>query len=152
MYKEIIKKKISEKNKANKNYLEKLELLKQSYGVEFSINSLKNNDIDTITFYNMDYQKTFKNITMIYSNKYKKFNYLFYDCCHEKEDKILNIHKLMDTLNKEKKLNLLMDEIYRINNEYKQELTKIERKYGIFNELYNTNVKELDISRKEKYE
>ncbi len=126
----FIKKKISEKNKVKRKYLEQLELLKQSYGVEFKIDSFKNNDINKIRFYNMNYQKSIKNVSIVYDNKYGKFNYLSYDYSVERDSKTLSNHKIIEDLNREKKLKLLVDEILKLNIEYKQELLEIDNKYN----------------------
>lgn len=149
---DLIKKKLSEKNKAKRKYLEKLELLKQSYGVEFKVDSFKNNDINKIRFYNMNYQKSIKNVSMVYDNKYGKFNYLSYDYSDEKDAKKFSNHKIIEDLNREKKLKLLVDEILKLNNEYKQELIEIDSRYSNSNEIFEENVKELEINRKEKKE
>ncbi len=149
---DLIKKKISEKNKAKKKYLEKLELLKQSYGVEFKIDSFKNNDINKIRFYNMNYQKSIKNVSLVYDNKYGKFNYLSYDYGVEKDSKTLSNHKIIEDLNREKKLKLLVDEILKLNIEYKQELMEIDNKYSNSNLIFEEKGKELEIDRKEKKE
>ncbi len=148
----LIKKKISEKNKAKKKYLEKLELLKQSYGVEFKIDSFKNDDINKIRFYNMNYQKSIKNVSMVYDNKYGKFNYLSYDYSVERDSKTLSNHKIIEDLNREKKLKLLVDEILKFNIEYKQELMEIDNKYSNSNLIFEEKGKELEFDRKEKKE
>lgn len=149
---DLIKKKISEKNKAKKKYLEKLELLKQSYGVEFKIDSFKNDDINKIRFYNMNYQKSIKNVSMVYDNKYGKFNYLSYDYSVERDSKTLSNHKIIEDLNREKKLKLLVDEILKVNIEYKQELMEIDNKYSNSNLIFEEKGKELEFDRKEKKE
>lgn len=149
---DLIKKKISEKNKAKKKYLEKLELLKQSYGVEFKIDSFKNDDINKIRFYNMNYQKSIKNVSMVYDNKYGKFNYLSYDYSVERDSKTLSNHKIIEDLNREKKLKLLVDEILKFNIEYKQELMEIDNKYSNSNLIFEEKGKELEFDRKEKKE
>ncbi len=147
-----IKKKISEKNKAKKKYLEKLELLKQSYGVEFKVDSFKNNDINKIRFYNMNYQKSIKNVSIVYDNKYGKFNYLSYDYSVERDSKTLSNHKITEDLNREKKLKLLVDEILKLNIEYKQELLEIDNKYNNSNLIIEEKGKELEFDKKEKKE
>lgn len=149
---DLIKKKISEKNKAKKKYLEKLELLKQSYGVEFKIDSFKNDDINKIRFYNMNYQKSIKNVSMVYDNKYGKFNYLSYDYSVERDSKTLSNYKIIEDLNREKKLKLLVDEILKVNIEYKQELMEIDNKYSNSNLIFEEKGKELEFDRKEKKE
>jgi hypothetical protein len=45
---ELIKKKIADKDKANLRYKEKLNSIKQHYGVEFYVEHLNNNDIENL--------------------------------------------------------------------------------------------------------
>lgn len=150
MDKELTKKKVSEKNKAKKKYLEKLELLKQSYGIEFKVDNFKNNDVNKIKFYNMNYRKSIKNVSIIYDNKVCKFNYLSYDYDLERDIKGLNDYKVIEELNEEKKLKLIVDEIIRINNEYKIELIEIDSKYSNYNEMIEENYRELEMTKKTK--
>ena len=152
MDKELTKKKINEKNKAKKNYLEKLELLKQSYSVEFKIENFKNNDINKIKFYNMNYQKSIKNVSIIYDNKIGKYNYLSYDYDMEKYVKTIPNFKVIEDINKDKKLDLVVNEILRINKEYQLEIQDIDRRYNENNELIEDNSKELEIEKKDKKE
>jgi len=150
MDKELTKKKISEKNKAKKKYLEKLELLKQSYGIEFKVDNFKNNDVNKIKFYNMNYRKSIKNVSIIYDNKIGKFNYLSYEYDLERDIKGLTDYKVIEELNEEKKLKLIVDEIIRINNEYKIELIEIDSKYSNYNEMIEENYRELEMTKKTK--
>lgn len=150
MDKELTKKKISEKNKAKKKYLEKLELLKQSYGIEFKVENFKNNDVNKIKFYNINYRKSIKNVSIIYDNKIGKFNYLSYDYDLERDIKGLTDYKLIEDLNEEKKLKLIVNEVIRINNEYQIELTEIDAKYNNYNEMIEENDKELEMTKKSK--
>lgn len=150
MDKELTKKKISEKNKAKKKYLEKLELLKQSYGIEFKVENFKNNDVNKIKFYNINYRKSIKNVSIIYDNKIGKFNYLSYDYDLERDIKGLTDSKVIEDLNEEKKLKLIVNEVIRINNEYQIELTEIDAKYNNYNEMIEENDKELEMTKKSK--
>ena len=127
--KELIKKKIIEKDKAKLKYKQKLELLKQHYGVDFDITYFENNNIDKVKFYNLEFKSSAKNISLIYDNKIGKFNYIFYDYDNEQSLKNYDAKKLMNSLNREKKLKLVIAEIKRLNEEYKAELNKIEEKY-----------------------
>ena len=95
MEQELVKKKIKEKDKARKKYLEKLELLKQKYGVRFIVNEFNNNNIDNIKFYNMRYKKGIKNVSLIYDAKINKFNYISYDYDIEKD--IDGVWRMSDT-------------------------------------------------------
>lgn len=143
---EKIRKKLAEKDNARKKYLEKLELLKQKYGVEFEVNSFSNHNIDKIKFYNLEYKKSLKNVVVIYDNKLKKYNYISYDFESEKTIKDLTNNKIINDLNKEKKLKLLIDEIQKVNNEYLIELEEIDKKMDIEESID----RELEINRKSK--
>lgn len=125
--KELIKKKIIEKDKAKLKYKQKLELVKQHYGVDFNITYFENNNIDKVKFYNLELKSSAKNISLIYDNKIGKFNYIFYDYDNEQSLKNYDAKKLMNSLNREKKLKLVIAEIKRLNEEYKAELNKIEK-------------------------
>lgn len=143
--KELIKKKIIEKDKAKLKYKQKLELLKQHYGVDFDITYFENNNIDKVKFYNLEFKSSAKNISLIYDNKIGKFNYIFYDYDNEQSLKNYDAKKLMNSLNREKKLKLVIAEIKRLNEEYKAELNKIEEKYK---EDDIKEIKELDYNKK----
>ena len=143
--KELIKKKIIEKDKAKLKYKQKLELLKQHYGVDFDITYFENNNIDKVKFYNLEFKSSAKNISLVYDNKIGKFNYIFYDYDSEQSLKNYDAKKLMNSLNREKKLKLVIAEIKRLNEEYKAELNKIEEKYK---EDDIKEIKELDYKKK----
>ena len=143
--KELIKKNIIEKDKAKLKYKQKLELLKQHYGVDFDITYFENNNIDKVKFYNLEFKSSAKNISLIYDNKIGKFNYIFYDYDNEQSLKNYDAKKLMNSLNREKKLKLVIAEIKRLNEEYKAELNKIEEKYK---EDDIKEIKELDYKKK----
>lgn len=143
--KELIKKKIIEKDKAKLKYKQKLELLKQHYGVDFDITYFENNNIDKVKFYNLEFKSSAKNISLIYDNKIGKFNYIFYDYDNEQSLKNYDAKKIMNSLNREKKLKLVIAEIKRLNEEYKAELNKIEEKYK---EDDIKEIKELDYKKK----
>ena len=143
--KELIKKKIIEKDKAKLKYKQKLELVKQHYGVDFNITYFENNNIDKVKFYNLEFKSSAKNISLIYDNKIGKFNYIFYDYDNEQSLKNYDAKKLMNSLNREKKLKLVIAEIKRLNEEYKAELNKIEEKYK---EDDIKEIKELDYKKK----
>ena len=143
--KELIKKKIIEKDKAKLKYKQRLELVKQHYGVDFDITYFENNNIDKVKFYNLEFKSSAKNISLIYDNKIGKFNYIFYDYDNEQSLKNYDAKKLMNSLNREKKLKLVIAEIKRLNEEYKAELNKIEEKYK---EDDIKGIKELDYKKK----
>lgn len=117
---EIIKKKIIEKDKAKLKYKQKLELIKQHYGVEFDIYYFDNSNIEKIKFSNLDFKNTAKNISLIYDNKIGKFNYVFYDYDSEQSIRNYDEKKIINGLNREKKLKLVIAEIKRLNEEYQK--------------------------------
>lgn len=126
---ETIKKKIAEKDKAKLKYKQKLELVKQHYGVEFDVYYFKNENIDKIKFSNLEYKNSAKNISIVYDNKIGKFNYIFYDYDNVQSIKNYDEKKIMCGLNREKKLKLVIAEIKRLDDEYKKELIEIDEKY-----------------------
>ena len=123
---EIIKKKIIEKDKAKLKYKHKLELIKQHYGVEFDIYYFDNSNIEKIKFSNLDFKNTAKNISLIYDNKIGKFNYVFYDYDSEQSIRNYDEKKIINGLNREKKLKLVIAEVKRLNEEYQKELLEID--------------------------
>ena len=126
MNEEIIKKKIIEKDKAKLKYKQKLELVKQHYGVEFDIYYFDNSKLEKIKFSNLDFKNTAKNISLIYDNKIGKFNYVFYDYDSEQSIRNYDEKKIINGLNREKKLKLVIAEIKRLNEEYQKELFEID--------------------------
>ena len=123
---EIIKKKIIEKDKAKLKYKQKLELIKQHYGVEFDIYYFDNSNIEKIKFSNLDFKNTAKNISLIYDNKIGKFNYVFYDYDSEQSIRNYDEKKIINGLNREKKLKSVIAEVKRLNEEYQKELLEID--------------------------
>ena len=150
MDKEKAKQKINEKDKARKKYLEELELLKQSFGVEFLVSEFKNNDIDKIKFYNLKYKNSVKNVVIIYDRKLKKFNYLSYEYDLDKDIKGLTNFKIIDDINSQYKLKILVDEIEKVNGNYKLKLLEIESKCSDFDTIIGSNTRTLEITKKDK--
>ena len=126
---EIIKEKIVEKDKAKLKYKQKLELIKQHYGVEFDVYYFDNENIDKIKFSNLEFKTSAKNVSLVYDNKIGKFNYIFYDYDSEQAVRNYDEKKIINGLNREKKLKLVIAEVKRLNEEYKKELLEIEEKY-----------------------
>ena len=129
LYRDNLKKKIVEKDKAKLKYKQSLELIKQHYGVEFDVYYFKNENIDKIKFSNLEFKTSAKNITMVYDNKIGKFNYIFYDYDNEQALRNYDEKKIINGLNREKKLKLVVAEVKRLNEEYRKELTEIDEKY-----------------------
>ena len=126
---ENLKKKIIEKDKAKLKYKQKLELNKQHYGVEFDVYYFDNENIDKIKFSNLEFKTSAKNVSLVYDNKIGKFNYIFYDYDSEQAIRNYDEKKIINGLNREKKLKLVIAEVKRLNEEYKKELLEIEEKY-----------------------
>lgn len=126
---ENLKKKIIEKDKAKLKYKQKLELIKQHYGVEFDVYYFDNENIDKIKFSNLEFKTSAKNVSLVYDNKIGKFNYIFYDYDSEQAIRNYDEKKIINGLNREKKLKLVIAEVKRLNEEYKRELLEIEEKY-----------------------
>ena len=145
--KENIQEKVNEKDKAKLKYKQRLELIKQHYGVEFDVYYFNDENIDKIKFSNLEFKTFAKNITMIYDNKIGKFNYIFYDYENEQSIKNYNEKKIISALNREKKLNLVVAEVKRLNEEYQKELQEIDEK---FNEKKEEIVTELEYRKKEE--
>lgn len=124
-----LKKKIIEKDKAKLKYKQKLELVKQHYGVEFDVYYFDNENIDKIKFSNLEFKTSAKNVSLVYDNKIEKFNYIFYDYDSEQAIRNYDEKKIINGLNREKKLKLVIAEVKRLNEEYQKELLEIEEKY-----------------------
>lgn len=144
---EIIKEKIVEKDKAKLKYKQKLELIKQHYGVEFDVYYFDNEDVDKIKFSNLEFKTSAKNVSLIYDNKIGKFNYIFYDYDNEQAIRNYDEKKIINGLNREKKLKLVIAEIKRLNEEYKKELLEINEKYKENNQEYGN---ELEYRKKQE--
>lgn len=144
---EIIKEKIVEKDKAKLKYKQKLELVKQHYGVEFDVYYFKNENIDKIKFTNLEFKTSAKNVSLVYDNKIEKFNYIFYDYDSEQAIRNYDEKKIISGLNREKKLKLVIAEVKRLNEEYQKELVEIEEK---FNENNQEISDELELRKKEE--
>lgn len=126
---EKTKEKISEKDKLKNEYNLKLDFIKQHYGVEFTIYYFNDNNINKIRFYNLEYKETLKNINMVYDNKNRNINFIFYDYEKESDVKQLNEKNVINSISKNKQLKIVIEEIKRLNNEYRIGLEQIENKY-----------------------
>ena len=126
---EKTKEKISEKDKLKTEYNLKLDSIQQHYGVEFTIYYFNDNNINKIRFYNLEYKETLKNINMVYDNKNRNINFIFYDYEKESDVKQLNEKNVINSISKNKQLKIVIEEIKRLNNEYRIGLEQIENKY-----------------------
>ena len=71
---ELIKKKIADKDKIKLKYKQRLNLIKQHYGVEFDVEHLNNNEVENIRFINLKYKTGFNNVCVNYNPSNKKVN------------------------------------------------------------------------------
>lgn len=129
MNQENLKNKLSEKDEKKRIFNEELEKIKEHYKVNFKIEFFKNNDIDKVIFLDLSYKKKAEEITLIYNNRIGKFNFISYKMDQNYTNKSLIDKVIISTLNKEKRLNLVIAELLRLVKEYKLELEKIDKKY-----------------------
>ena len=129
MNQENLKNKLEEKDEKKEKYNQELNDIKNHYQVEFDVYYSKNNNVERIKFLNLSYKKKIENITLIYDNRIGKFNFLSYKLEQNFMTKNLIDKTIISTINKEKRLNLVIAEVLRLSKEYKQELEKIDRKY-----------------------
>ena len=147
---ELTKKIIAEKDRIKLKYKQRLNDIKQHYGVEFDVTHFKNDEVKNITFLNLKYKNTFSNISINYDNDTKKMNYINYDFSDARIVKGNNHKKLIPSLDKEYRLKLIVAEIDRANNEYVRELSEIDEYYKV---IQNNGVEKentLQIEKKEE--
>ena len=66
---------------------------------------------------------------MVYDNKNRNINFIFYDYEKESDVKQLNEKNVINSISKNKQLKIVIEEIKRLNNEYRIGLEQIENKY-----------------------
>lgn len=147
---ELIKKKIADKDTAKLKYKQKLNSIKQHYGIEFDVEHLKNNEVENIRFVNLKYKNGFENVCVNYNPNSKKISYIDYEFTDTRIVKNTKHKKLAATL--ENKLNLIVGEIERANNDYVRELEEIDNYYVELEKNNSEKIKELDITKKDKNE
>ena len=147
---ELIKKKIADKDTAKLKYKQKLNSIKQHYGIEFDVEHLKNNEVENIRFVNLKYKNGFENVN--YNPNSKKISYIDYEFTDTRIVKNTKHKKLAATLEKDYKLNLIVGEIERANNDYVRELEEIDNYYVELEKNNSEKIKELDITKKDKNE
>lgn len=123
---ELTKKIIIEKDKITLRYKQKLNDIKQHYGVEFDVEHLKDSSIKNITFINLKYKNTFSNLSVVYNCETRNFDYMNYEFTEARNVKNVNHKKMLPILDKEYKLKLLVSEIERANSEYVRDLNDID--------------------------
>ncbi|MDO5557804.1 MAG: hypothetical protein Q4G05_06185 [Clostridia bacterium] len=135
---ELTKMIIAEKDKVILKYKQKLNDIKQHYGVEFDVTHFKDDKVKNITFVNLKYKKSFNNVSISYDNTLGKMNYINYEFSDTRIAKGINHKKLIPTIDKEYKLKMIVAEIDRANKEYIEELNKIDELYKNAPNLSNT--------------
>lgn len=123
---ELTKKIIEEKDRITLRYKQKLNDIKQHYGVEFDVEHLKDSSIKNITFVNLKYKNTFSNLSVVYNGETRNFEYMNYEFTEARNVKNVNHKKMLPILDKEYKLKLLVSEIERANSEYIRDLNDID--------------------------
>lgn len=123
---EFIKMVIAEKDKIKLKYKQKLNNIKQHYGVEFDVEHSKSENVNSINFVNLKYRNSFDNVSVVYDNTTRKFNYIDYEYVDSRMVKGLNHKKLLPSLEKEYKLRLIVAEVERVNNDYIREINEID--------------------------
>ncbi len=149
---ELIKKKIADKDKANLRYKEKLNLIKQHYGVEFYVEHLNNNDIENIKFTNLEYRNGYENIRVSYNPSNKKVCCIEYDFLDTRIVKNLKHKRFISELENKYKLNILVGEIERANNDYIKELEEIDNYYNELSNASKISINELELNKNNKNE
>lgn len=147
MKKEIINKKIYEKDEAKINYEKRLGDIKTKRGIHFSIDYLKEEDINFITFSNLKYKNQTKNISVYYNNSYDKFSAITYEI---NQNQTLNNTKevtLIQKLEKEYKLRIVVNEIKEAHAEYKNKLLEIDKKYSEIQEQTQISNDDLELKK-----
>lgn len=127
---ELIQKKIAEKDKAKEEYDKKIGDIKTRRGVNFSVDYLKNDNINSIMFSNLTYKNKARNIMLYYSGEYQTFNAITYELNQNATSKDLNDRTFIEKIEEEYKLNLVVEEIEDANNSYRNKLLEIDKKYS----------------------
>lgn len=148
--KELAKLIVIEKDKITLRYKQKINNIKQHYGVEFDVEYSKNNEIKNITFINLRYKNLFTNVTIVYNGLTGKFDYIDYDLLETRTFKNLNHKRLIPNLDKEYKLKLIVAEINRLNMERLNELNEIDNSLNNTSNLTNSTERSLLIEKDEE--
>lgn len=127
---EKIKDKILEKDKLTLIYKQKLNKVKQHYGIDFDVEHLKTNEVKEIIFVNLKYKNTFENLTLIYNLETKKYDFMSYEFMDVRHVKKVNHKKISSIVERDYKLKTLINEIQKINYEYKNDIFQLERNYS----------------------
>lgn len=144
---ELIKKKIAEKDNAKIEYDQKIGDIKVTRGVNFSVDYLKNENINTIVFTNLKYKNEAKNVSVFYNGERKLFNAITYEPMNNGKE-IGNDEKgLFEKIKKEYKLKQVVDEIEKANNKYQNDLIEIDKKYQELEQVNDLSDDEVEIKK-----
>lgn len=140
--KEFATKKIKEKDDCKEEYNKKIGDIKVRNGINFSIDYLKDNKIDSIIFSDLEYQKKAKNISVFYNSEYNDFNAISYELYKNKTIKDINDVTLIDKITNKYKLHQVINEIEVATNNYREQLKKIDNKYKekMKEQISNSNI------------
>lgn len=146
----LLKENIAEKDNIKLKYKQKLNDIKQYYGIEFDVDHCQNEKIKCIKFVNLKYKNGFDNLSIIYNGITKKIDYIDYDFTDLRLIKNLNHKKFASNLEKDFKLKLVVAEIDKANNEYRKKLNEID--FYSQNSMNNISIdnKVLKIEKKEE--
>lgn len=146
----LLKLVIEEKDNVKLRYKQKLNAIKQHYGVEFDVEHYHNENVKSIKFTNLKYKNGFDNLSVIYNAITKKIDYIDYDFTESRIIKNTNHRKFISSLEKDYKLKLIVSEIDRANSEYLKEINEIDISYQNAKDSLVANDKVLQINRKEE--
>lgn len=141
---EQIKEKINKQNNLKIEFKKKLEDIKQKYGIDFDIELLDNNSVDKIKFYNLKYKNKARDMSLVYYCEFNYYGAYIYTINKDSSIEEENYITRKNYLNKEYKLDLIIEEIRQANEIYKSKLLELEENYR--EEL--TNNLELENKRK----
>ncbi len=144
---EIVNKKIAEKNLAKEKYDRKIGDIKVKRGINFSIEYLKSGKINSIVFTNLEYKNKAKKITLYYDAERNKFNAVTYEISKNATIQDLRDTTLIKRLEKEYKLQVVIEEVEKANIEYIRSLDEIDKKYMQIEREQLVTEKELEIKK-----
>lgn len=139
---ETIKEKIKKQDKLKLEFKQKLNDIKVKYGIEFDLELLKNNNIDKIKFYNLKYKNKAHDMSLIYYNEHNYYGAYIYTVNKNSSMQEETYIDKRNYLNKQYKLELIINEIKQANEIYKTKLIDLE------NEYQNTSSNNLELEKK----
>ena len=147
---ELLKLVIAEKDKLKKDYLQKINGIKQHYGVEFDVNHFSNEKVKDIKFVNLNYKQYYDNLSVTYNGTNGKVDYIDYDYSDIRMVKKANHKRIIPELEKDFKLRLIVAEIERANSDYLKELHEIDSKYQATKEELSSPERVLQINKNDE--